>query len=61
MQEFHIDKFLGDSKILKGHKDHVEKVILLNNNCLCTCSYDKTIKIWDLKTTNCINTLVGHS
>ena len=31
-----------------------------NNNLLVTASWDNSIKIWDLKTNACINTLIGH-
>ena len=28
---------------------------------LVSCSDDKTIKTWDLNTTECLNTLIGHT
>ena len=31
------------------------------NNSLISCSYDKTIKCWDLDSLNCLKTLKGHS
>ena len=57
---------------LYGHKDYishmeiVEKKInhYINNvtkDYLCSCSYDKTIKIWDLDSLNCVCTLEGHN
>ncbi len=36
-------------KILEGHKNYVKSLIELNNGNLASCSFDKTIKIWDCK------------
>jgi WD40 repeat protein len=32
---------------LTNHTDYVYKVIPLNNNKFCSCSNDKTVKIWN--------------
>ena len=34
---------------------------LLNNNLLVSSSWDSTIKIWNLITKDCIQTLKGHT
>ena len=58
--------------ILYGHKDYVTHMEMIKkkinqyvNNItkdyLCSCSYDKTIKIWDLDSLNCVCTLEGHN
>ena len=47
---------------LTDHTDLVTKVIELKNGNLCSCSDDKTIKIWDNKSYyECIKTLEGHT
>ncbi len=42
---------------LHDHKDKIVTLIELSNNNLCSGSYDKTIKIWDIKTKECITTI----
>ena len=32
-----------------------------NSNILVSCSYDKTIKMWDITSGSCLSTLRGHS
>ena len=32
-----------------------------NPNILVSCSYDKTIKMWDITSGSCLSTLTGHS
>lgn len=39
----------------------IDCVKLLNDSQIVSCSYDKTIKIWELATDDCIKTLLGHS
>lgn len=47
--------------VLYGHEDRIWKVIKLENGRLCSCSDDKTIRIWDDKNKyKCIQILVGH-
>ena len=45
---------------LKGHEGFVWSIIQLNDNNIASCSADKTINLWDLKTNQCIQTLKGH-
>ena len=46
---------------LKGHKDYVRSISISNdNNDIISSSKDKTIKIWDSKNGNSLNTLKGH-
>lgn len=44
-------------QVLKGHESEVYKVIELEDEKLCSSSYDRTIKIWDEKNYECIKTL----
>lgn len=48
---------------LTGHKSDVRDMILLRNNNLASCSYDKTIKIWSIKPNNykCLCTFTKHT
>ena len=58
--------------ILYGHKDYVTHMEIIkkkinqfvgdvSKDFLCSCSYDKTIKIWDFDSLNCVCTLEGHT
>ena len=58
--------------ILYGHKDYISHMEIIRKQIdpfiknvykdyLCSCSYDKTIKIWDFDILNCICTLSGHN
>ena len=44
----------------EGHADWVSDILVYQNK-LITCSYDKTIKIWDLNSHKCFKTLEGHT
>ena len=46
---------------LQGHTDFVRKLALFNNKVLCSASFDSSIKLWDIKSGECINTLKGHN
>ena len=53
MQIIQLNKY--DYKLeqnLKGHSDIIKKVIEINENMIISISYDKTIIIWELDTTN---------
>ncbi len=43
-----------------GHLSSVNCIILFTNTQLISCSDDKSIKIWDIEETGCLNTLLGH-
>ena len=46
-------------RTLVGHTNPVRSIrINMQNNTLISCSEDKTIKTWDLKTGECVNTIV---
>ena len=49
-----LNSFVGYSGVIYFMKQ-------LNENQIITCSNDKTIKIWDINTSNCKKTLLGHS
>jgi WD40 repeat protein len=36
-------------------------LIELRNGNLVSCSFDNTIKMWDIETCECIQTLTGHT
>ena len=48
-----------DSKVFKGHKSWVLD-LKLHGDYLYSCSDDKTIMVWNLKTTKCEEEFVGH-
>ena len=51
-----------NTKIINEHKDYVYSIFLLSDGKLASCSYDKTIKIFNLKENyNCDITIVGHT
>ena len=52
--------YQNDSTTLKGHEATVYTLIQLNDSKIASCSFDKTIKVWDLFTNKCILTLKGH-
>jgi len=56
---------LNTSECLKltfsGHSDWIFCVKAFNDNQIVSCSRDKSIKIWDISTGDCIKTLLGHS
>ena len=45
---------------LKGNEGCVWSIIQLNDGNIASCSTDETIKLWDLCTYQCIQTLKGH-
>ena len=49
-------------KIINEHSDDVYSLLLLSDGRLASCSYDKTIKIYDIKNNyHCDITLEGHT
>jgi len=47
---------------LVGHTDYVNKVLLMPNGCYAVSgSYDKTIKVWDLRSRNCVASFHGEA
>ncbi len=46
--------------VLSGHSDYIYGQCFINSRLLASCSVDKTIKIWDLKTQSCIKTLFNE-
>ncbi len=47
--------------ILEGHMHEVNDILpLLSSNQCVTCSNDKTIKVWDCQTGECLRTLTEH-
>jgi WD40 repeat protein len=47
-------------KILEGHASVVRALQLLRENFLASCSADKTIKLWNLKSFCCVRTIEAH-
>ena len=48
-------------KTLNNHKDRVTNILIIPNNKFISASNDKTIKIWDLNSYECFNTLTSES
>ena len=44
----------------KGHTDRVNTLIKINNDNIVSCSSDRTIRIWDIKTNKSIGIINGH-
>ena len=50
---------LGKSKVLEGHAWSVTSAYL-KDNLIISSSLDKTIRIWDINTGDCLKVLEGH-
>lgn len=48
-------------QFLRGHANYIHDIIQLNSQFIASASADKTIKIWDLETNECVATLEGHT
>ena len=46
---------------LQGHTDSVERVAVLPDGNAISASHDRTLKVWDLKSGQCVMTLQGHT
>ncbi len=47
---------------MRGHKDMITSCIFVSNgDQLLTSSKDTLIKLWDLTTQHCVETLVAHN
>ncbi|KAK8808496.1 hypothetical protein WA158_008397 [Blastocystis sp. Blastoise] len=46
---------------ISGHSDWINDILVWDDDRIITCSDDKTIKVWDLKKSKCIGTLIGHT
>ena len=44
-----------------GHTEDINEIIQLQNNDLATCSYDDTVRIWDLNTNSLKFNLTFHT
>jgi len=48
-------------KRLEGHSSNVASIAsILNTDLIISCSWDKTIKIWNYRTGNLEKTIFGH-
>ena len=47
-------------KTLNGHSKWIWRLEQLESGELVSCSWDNTIKMWDLSEGTCIRALVGH-
>jgi WD40 repeat protein len=43
--------------MMRGHTDSVNRICILNNHQICSGSDDGTIKIWNIETKECLNTI----
>jgi len=59
---FNDDIFIQDqlNKTLTGHGKGVRSVSFSNQGLLASGSWDRTVKIWNVTTGECIKTLSGH-
>ena len=48
-------------KSLIGHKDWVSDIIVINQSTIGSCSYDKTIRVWDWLKGICLLNIQAHS
>ena len=60
-EKFYLISFLECIATLKGHTSYVVALVELQNGDVISGSYDKTIKVWNIKTKTCIATLEGHT
>ena len=51
---------LGKTKVLEGHTDWV-RLVYVKDNLIISVSDDKTIRIWDINTGDCLKVLEGHT
>ncbi|ETO07403.1 F-box and wd40 domain protein, partial [Reticulomyxa filosa] len=61
-----LDTFRLSSKLLKtfiGHTDCVHNIdyLLFDNQLICSGSYDKTVRVWNVETNQQIQLYNGHS
>jgi len=56
-----VEKSYSEWKTLTGHSGGVLSLVVLNGAHIASCSDDKSIKIWDISTGNCLRTFTGHS
>jgi WD40 repeat protein len=54
-----LNKGVYASYTFQGHKNRITSLAVIGKN-LCSGSDDRTIKVWDIKTEECIATLKGH-
>ena len=47
-------------KTLQGHNNSIRGLCQINENFFASGSFDFSIKIWEINTWECIQTLVGH-
>lgn len=60
MSEYQEAKFDAKELTLNGHTDWVKCLVQISDNQVASCSYDKTIKVWNLTQEKCTRTLKGH-
>jgi len=48
-------------KTLEGHTAAIRSVNFDRKGLLASGSYDKTVRLWEVSTGNCLKTLLGHT
>ena len=48
-------------RVLEGHTDVVHGLAFSSNDTLASCSFDKTIRIWNIDSGECLKVLEGHT
>jgi WD40 repeat protein len=56
-----LDIHSGFCFLLEGHSDLISRIIRISNEKIASCSFDKTIKIWNMITGECLRTIEAHS
>lgn len=52
----------NNGAILKGHEDKIESAVFSRDGkYVVSASFDKSVRIWDVRTGKCIDTLRGHT
>ena len=54
-------KFWGENESqIKAHEDSVRNLCNIGDKYIASSSFDKTVKIWDIKNRDCVQILHGH-
>jgi WD40 repeat protein len=57
---FNMDRSVMETR-LKGHTSHITGIIRLDDGRICSCSWDKSIKLSNIESCQCELTIEGHT